>query len=62
MLMWLHNYIELLLWCIFVVLVLINGMSFIFDIDVVASVKNIFTSKPIIDISISDDDINIELT
>lgn len=53
------NYIELLLWCIFVVLVLINGMSFIFDIDVVASVKNIFTSKPIIDISISDDDIKI---
>jgi hypothetical protein len=49
------NYIELLLWVIFVVLVLINGMSYIFDMDVVASVKNIFTSKPIIDINISDD-------
>lgn len=51
------NYIELLLWSIFVVLILINGMSYIFDIDIVANVKDIFTSKPIIDVSISDDDI-----
>jgi hypothetical protein len=48
------NHIELLLWVIFVFLVLINGMSYIFDMDVVASVKNIFTSKPIIDLSVSD--------
>jgi hypothetical protein len=48
------NYIELLLWVIFVFLVLVNGMSYIFDMDVVASVKNIFTSKPIIDLSVSD--------
>jgi hypothetical protein len=48
------NYIELFLWVIFVFLVLINGMSYIFDMDVVASVKNIFTSKPIIDLSVSD--------
>jgi hypothetical protein len=48
------NYVELLLWVIFVFLVLINGMSYIFDMDVVASVKNIFTSKPIIDLSVSD--------
>jgi len=48
------NHIELLLWVIFVFLVLVNGMSYIFDMDVVASVKNIFTSKPIIDLSVSD--------
>jgi hypothetical protein len=53
------NYIELLLWGIFVVLVLINGMSYIFDIDVVASVKNVFTSKPIIDVNITDDNIKV---
>jgi hypothetical protein len=54
------NYIELLLWGIFVVLILINGMTYIFDLDVVASIRNIFTSKPVIDIAITDDDIKVQ--
>lgn len=53
------NSIEILLWVIFVVLILINGMSYIFEIDIVASMKDILTSKPIIEIDVSDDNIKL---
>lgn len=39
-------FLEILLWSVFVVLLLFNGMYYFFDIDVVASIKNLFTSTP----------------
>lgn len=54
--------IEILLWGIFVVLIMINGMTYIFNIDIVASVKDIFTSKPIIDIATSIGDMDMKIT
>lgn len=40
--------IEIVLWGSFIVLVLLNGLSYIFQIDVINSLKNLFWSKPII--------------
>ena len=42
--------IELILWGLFVLLILLNGMSYIFNIDVIASIKNIFSPVTNIDI------------
>lgn len=44
-------FLEVLLWGIFIVLVLLNGMSYFFNIDIVASIKNIFTEIPEITIT-----------
>ena len=52
---------EIILWGLFVFLVLINGMSYLFNINIVASVKNILSDTPLIDISAkkqSNDDIS----
>jgi len=43
-------FIEVLLWGVFILLVLLNGMAYIFNINIIASIKNLFSSTPIIDI------------
>ena len=43
-------FMEVLLWGIFALLVIMNGMTYFFNIDITASIKNIFTSNPEIDI------------
>ena len=53
---------EILLWAVFIVLVLLNGMSYIFNIDITASIKNIFSPMPEIDITVDPDDDADELT
>jgi hypothetical protein len=50
--------IELLLWGIFIFLLLVNGMSYIFSIDVIASIKNIFSPVTKIDIKVKEDKLN----
>lgn len=49
-------FIEVLLWGVFVLLIIINGMTYFFNIDITASIKNIFSSKPEIDIVVDPDD------
>jgi hypothetical protein len=44
--------LEVVLWGVFVVLLLLNGMSYIFNIDITASIKNLFTAIPEIDIKV----------
>ena len=44
-------FLEVLLWGIFIALVLLNGMSYFFNIDIVASIKNLFTDTPEITIT-----------
>jgi hypothetical protein len=46
--------IELLLWGLFILLILFNGMSYIFGLDVIASIKNIFSPVTTIDIKVKD--------
>lgn len=49
-------FIEVLLWGVFLLLIITNGMTYLFNIDITASIKNIFTSKPEIDIIVDPDD------
>ena len=44
--------LEILLWGVFVVLILLNGMSYIFNVDITAGIRNLFTDKPEVDIII----------
>jgi hypothetical protein len=46
--------IQLLLWGLFILLILLNGMSYIFNIDVIASIKNIFSPVTTIDLHIKE--------
>jgi len=41
--------------CIFIVLVLLNGFNYFFNVDIVSSVKNIFSDNPRLDIDINYD-------
>jgi len=50
-------FMEVLLWGVFILLVLMNGMQYIFNIDITASIKNIFSGEPEIDIIVDPDDI-----
>ena len=49
--------LEVLLWGVFIVLLLLNGMSYIFNIDITASIKNLFTSTPEIDIIVDQENV-----
>ena len=44
--------LEVILWSIFVVLIIINGFQYFFNVNFTASIKDIFTDKPKIDLSI----------
>jgi len=49
-------FMEVLLWGVFVLLVVINGMTYIFNIDITASIRNLFSATPEIDIIVDPDD------
>ena len=55
-------FVEILLWGVFVVLILMNGMSYIFNVDITASIKNLFSETPEIDIIVDPDDMAGGLT
>jgi len=48
-------FFEVLLWSIFILLILLNGMSYFFNVNIVAKLKNIFTKEPEIDIIVDRD-------
>ena len=50
-------FLEILLWGVFVLLILMNGMTYIFNIDITASIRNLFSAQPEIDIIVDPDDI-----
>lgn len=47
--------LELLLWSTFVLLLLLNGILYIFNIDVVTSVKNLLGSVPRVEVTVDTD-------
>jgi len=51
-------YLELLLWGLFVVLLLLNGLEYFFNINIIASVKNLFSNKPEVDIIVDKNTTN----
>lgn len=46
-----------LLWGVFVLLLLMNGMTYLFNIDITASIKNLFSEHPEIDLIVDPDDL-----
>ena len=44
--------LEIILWSLFVILIVINGFQYFFNVNFNASIKDIFTDKPRIDLSI----------
>ena len=50
-------FMEVLLWGVFVLLILLNGMSYVFNMDVTASIKNLFSATPEIDIIVDPQDL-----
>ena len=50
--------LETILWGVFIVLLLLNGMSYIFNINIIASLKNLFSGTPELDVLIDDLGIN----
>jgi hypothetical protein len=50
--------IELLLWGFFLVLILINGIQYFFDIDISTSIKGLFTDRPEVDITVHQPEVS----
>ena len=48
-------FLESLLWGVFIVLILLNGMAYFFNINIIASIKNLFSDVPEIDINVESD-------
>ena len=52
-------FLEVLLWGVFILLVLMNGMTYIFNTDITASIKNLFCSAQPEDIVVDPEDMVI---
>lgn len=49
--------LEVLLWGVFLLLILLNGLTYMFNIDITASIRNLLSSTPEIDIIVDPDDV-----
>jgi len=47
--------LEIILWSIFIILLIINGFQYFFNVNITAAVKDIFTDKPKIDLTIQQE-------
>lgn len=45
--------LEILIWAVFIVLILMNGMTYFFNVDITTSIKNLFSRKPEIDVLVN---------
>tara|TARA_X000000950_G_scaffold284891_1_gene389150 strand:+ start:29897 stop:30769 length:873 start_codon:yes stop_codon:yes gene_type:complete len=50
------NSLEILLWGLFLFLVMVNGLQYFFNLDIKASIKNLFTETPEVDITLTSPD------
>ncbi len=51
-------FLELLMWSVFILLILLNGISYLFNVDITTGIKNLFSSKPEVNIKVDSDNIN----
>jgi hypothetical protein len=56
------KFLEVLMWGTFIVLLMINGYQYFFNINVVTSVKNLFSDQPEIDITVQQPEGDSETT
>lgn len=54
--------LEVIIWGTFIVLLMINGYQYFFNVNVVASVKNLFSDKPEVDITVQQPEGDSETT
>ena len=47
-------FVEAVLWGLFIILILLNGLTYFFNIDIIASIKNLFTDKPEISVKVNN--------
>ena len=48
------NFFEAILWGLFILLILLNGASYFFNANIVATIKNLFTNTPELNIGLKD--------
>ena len=48
------NFFEAILWGLFILLILLNGISYFFNANIFATIKNFFTATPELNISLKD--------
>ena len=48
------KFIEIMMWGLFIFLILVNGLQYFFSLDIKASIKNLFSPVPEIDIQVVD--------
>jgi len=48
-------FLEALLWGVFIVLILLNGMAYFFNINIIANIKNLFSDIPDLNIKVDSD-------
>jgi hypothetical protein len=44
--------LEILLWGVFLVIIIINGMNYFLNVNIITSIKNLFSGEPEIDITV----------
>jgi hypothetical protein len=49
------SYLEVFLWGLFVLLILLNGMAYMFNMDVTATLRGLFSSSPEVDMVVRQD-------
>lgn len=54
--------LEVIMWGTFIVLLMINGYQYFFNVNIVASVKNLFSEKPEVDITVQKPESDSETT
>ena len=47
--------LEIILWSIFIILLVLNGFQYFFNVNITAAVKDIFTDKPKVDLTIQQE-------
>ena len=47
--------LEIILWSVFIILIVINGFQYFFNVNITAGIKDIFTDKPKVDLTIQQE-------
>jgi len=50
------SFLEILMWGMFIFLILINGLQYFFSIDAKVAIRNLFSEKPEMDITVQSDE------
>tara|TARA_Y100000389_G_scaffold177636_1_gene190093 strand:- start:881 stop:1738 length:858 start_codon:yes stop_codon:yes gene_type:complete len=51
------TFLEVLLWGIFIILIMMNALTYFYNMDITASINNLFSSEPNIDIIVDQEDL-----